>query len=287
MKTKSKIPVPAGTLVLIGGKENKGEDGAPGRETPDGFIPESILQLFASLPKKKSAAIYVVTSGSAEQAASFADYKRVFHECGQSNVLHLHHNTRDEVLKDECEKLVADTDAIFFAGGDQLTLTSLYGGTAFLKALKEKYIRNKFIIGGTSAGAMAMSTPMIYAGNQEVQQVSGEIKVTTGLEFLRGVCIDTHFVHRSRFVRLAQVIATNPSCTGLGIEEDTAVIVTKGIDCEVRGSGTVIQIKGFGITESNMKDFTEKKPFTVRNLQVDILAAGDRFQIEVVNPPHQ
>ena len=287
MKQKSKIPVPAGTLVLIGGKENKGEDGAPGRETPDGFIPESILQLFASLPKKKSAAIFVVTSGSTQQEESFADYKRVFHECDQNNVQHMHHNTREEVLNDECEKLVAEADAFFFAGGDQLVLTSLYGGTNFLKALKEKYIHNKFIIGGTSAGAMAMSTPMIYAGNQEVQQVSGEIKVTTGLEFLRGVCIDTHFVHRSRFVRLAQVIATNPSCIGLGIEEDTAVIVRKGIECEVQGSGTVIQINGFNITESNMKDFTEKKPFTVRNLEVDILAAGDTFQIKVTNPPHQ
>jgi cyanophycinase len=166
-------------------------------------------------------------------------------------------------------------------------LSSMYGGTSFLTALKDRYIRDKVVIAGTSAGAMALSTPMIYAGNEEVQQVSGEIKVTTGLEFLKDVCVDTHFVHRSRFIRLAQVIATNPGCTGLGIEEDTAVIVTKGVESEVIGSGTVIRIEGFGMSEANMKDFTENKPFSVRDLKVDILAPGEKFQIEQRNPPHK
>jgi len=143
------------------------------------------------------------------------------------------------------------------------------------------------VIGGTSAGAMALSTPMIYAGNEEVQEVSGEIKVTTGLEFLKDVCVDTHFVHRGRFIRLAQVISTNPGCTGLGIEEDTAVIVRNGVEAEVAGSGTVIRIEGFGISEANMKNFAEKKPFSVRDLKVDILATGDKFRIEQKNPPHK
>ena len=126
-------------------------------------------------------------------------------------------------------------DAIFFAGGDQLLLTSLYGGSPFLTLLKERYIHHKFVIAGTSAGAMALSTPMIYAGNKDVQEVSGEIKVTTGLEFLKDVSVDTHFVQRSRFVRLAQVIATNPGCLGMGIEEDTAVVVRRGVEAEVAG----------------------------------------------------
>ena len=94
-------------------------------------------------------------------------------------------------------------------------------------------------------------------------------------------------MHRSRFVRLAQVIATNPGCVGMGIEEDTAVIVQKGRQCEVIGSGTAILIKGFSITASDMKHFTEKKPFSVHNLTVDILAAGDTFELEQVNPPHR
>lgn len=286
MKAKQDAPVPAGTLMIIGGKENKGEDNAPDRKNPSGFVEQGILQAFADLPKKEHAVTYVVTSGSSEGKESFDTYKRVFNELGQDTIHHIHHDTREAVLADDCTEIVGGADAIFFAGGDQLLLTSLYGGTPFLTALKNKYINDKIIIGGTSAGAMALSTPMIYAGNQEVQQVSGEIKITTGLEFLRDVCIDTHFVHRSRFVRLSQVIATNPGCLGLGIEEDTAIIVRKGTDCEIIGSGTVIQIKGFSITESDMKSFVEKKSVSVRNLVVDILAAGDKFQIEHKNPPH-
>ena len=64
-----------------------------------------------------------------------------------------------------------------------------------------------------------MSTPMIYAGSKEEEEITNEIKITTGLEFLKDVCIDTHFVHRGRLVRPAQVIATNPTTVGMGIDE--------------------------------------------------------------------
>ena len=152
--------------------------------------------------------------------------------------------------------------------------------------LKKRYINETIVIAGTSAGAMAMSTPMIYAGSQEVQELGGQIKVTTGLEFLKDACIDTHFVHRGRFVRLAQVIATNATCIGIGIEEDTAVIIRNGLEAEVIGSGTVIVIEGFEITETNMGEFTSKKPVSIRDLKVHILAAKDQFHIRRMNPPH-
>jgi cyanophycinase len=109
----------------------------------------------------------------------------------------------------------------------------------------------------------------------------------TGLEFIRDVCVDTHFVHRSRFVRLAQVIATNPGCTGIGIEEDTAIIVHNGLEAEVIGSGVVIVILGFFIIQSDMENFTAKKPVSVHNLKVDILTPGDKFHIDLANPPHK
>jgi cyanophycinase len=127
---------------------------------------------------------------------------------------------------------------------------------------------------------------MIYAGSQEVQELGGEIKVTTGLEFLKDVCIDTHFVHRGRFVRLAQVIATNATCIGLGIEEDTAVIVQAGLEAEVIGSGTVILIEGFEISATNIQDFSDKKTISIRDLKVHILGDGDTFHIRKTNPQH-
>jgi cyanophycinase len=288
MENKTECPYPSGILVIIGGKESKGDDEASDRKKPSGFVKSEILQAFAELSDKKYCNIQVVTSGSQEGETMFKEYKKAFNDLGHTAIGHIHHTTRQEVLEDKSLlKKTKDADGLFFAGGDQLVLTSLYGGTPFLTELKERYISDNIVIGGTSAGAMALSTPMIYAGNQEVQEISGEIKVTTGLEFLRDVCIDTHFVHRGRFIRLAQVIATNPGCTGIGIEEDTAVIVRNGQDGEVIGSGTVIVILGLYIEESNMGNFSEKKPVSVRNLRVDILAPGDKLQIIQANPPHR
>jgi cyanophycinase len=133
---------------------------------------------------------------------------------------------------------------------------------------------------------MALSTPMIYAGSNEVQQLAGEIKVTLGLEFLRDVCIDTHFVHRGRFIRLAQVVATNPTCIGIGIEEDTAIVVCNGKQAEVIGSGTIVVFEGYNITFTNADEFGSKKLITIKDLVVHILSKGDTYIIENTNPPH-
>jgi cyanophycinase len=215
----------------------------------------------------------------------FEDYKIAFSDLKVENLLHIHHQVREEVIKGDTS-WVKNVDAVFFAGGDQLKLTSLYGGSPVLFDLKQRYIHERLVIGGTSAGAMALSTPMIYAGNQDVQQISGEIKITLGLEFLKDVCVDTHFVDRGRVVRMAQVIATNPTCIGIGIEEDTAVIIRNGIEAEVCGSGIVIMMDGRDITESNVTDFNAKRAVSIRNLNTNMLSKGDSFVILQNNPPH-
>ncbi|MBE7170587.1 MAG: cyanophycinase [Williamsia sp.] len=285
-KSHPECPVPAGSLIVIGGKENKGGEEAEGRKSPNGFAPMEILERFVKLSDKPHPIIEVVTSASGNGEESFEEYKKVFEQLGVKEVSHIHHTNRQEAMGKEAMGKMEKADAFFFSGGDQLLLTSLYGGTPFLTELKKRYIYENIVIGGTSAGAMALSTPMIYAGNEEVQQISGEIKVTTGLEFLKDVCIDTHFVHRSRFVRLAQVISTNPMCIGIGVEEDTAFVIHDGQEGEVIGSGVVIIVSGFHIEASNIKDFSQKKTLSIRNLKVDILASGNRFVIPRTNPQH-
>jgi cyanophycinase len=279
-------PVPAGSLLIIGGKENKGDETPANRKAPTGFVPLEILTRFVEMLSQDNPLVEVITSASGEGEESFKEYEKLFSELGIKEPGHLHHTSRDQITASESIDRVKKADGIFFAGGDQLLLASLYGGTEFLTELKTRYISEKIVIGGTSAGAMALSTPMIYAGNAEVQQIGGAIKVTTGLEFLKDVCIDTHFVHRARFVRLAQVIATNPTCIGLGIEEDTAVLITEGTKAKVIGSGTVVVIKGFDIKETSISDFGNDRPLSIRNLVVDILAKDDLFEIPQINPPH-
>jgi cyanophycinase len=284
---ENRAPVPNGCLLIIGGAENKGEDKAKKKETSDEFERLEILKTFIKLTAKENPVIEVITSASSEGEESFGDYRKAFEELKVPNIGHIHHDNRGQVKEDKAIlERIKKADGIFFAGGDQLRYTSFYGGTSFLTALKNRYIHDRLVVAGTSAGAMAMSTPMIYAGNDEVQELGGMIKVTTGLEFLRDVCIDTHFVSRGRVVRMAQVVVTNPTCIGVGIEEDTAMVVRNGVEAEIIGSGTLIILEGFEITEGSTEHFTAKKPITIRDLRMHILSSGDKYTIPQCNPPH-
>jgi cyanophycinase len=286
-KAENHAPVPAGILVVIGGKENKGQDAPDNKKKPSDFIKLEVLKAFKDAMHKRDPVVEVVTTASSEGTESFNDYKKVFEKLGITNVGHIHHNTRQEVLDDPLVERIKNADAIFFSGGDQLLLTAIYGGSPFLTQLKERYISTPIVIGGTSAGAMALSTPMIYAGNEEVQELGGQIKVTVGLEFMKDVCIDTHFVHRGRFVRMAQITVTNPTSIGIGIEEDTCILVQNGRQVRVVGTGLVVVIEGFQIREANIREFADDKPITARNLVVHLLSHGDEYEIPQINPPHK
>jgi cyanophycinase len=274
---------PSGILLIIGGHENKGEESG---KLKKGNRPLEILETFINLIEKKEPVIELITSASADGVEAFKDYEKAFTELGIKDIGHIHHDKRSEVLHTDTD--LADrlnkADGVFFSGGDQLKLTSIYGGTTFLVRLKERYVNSKLILAGTSAGAMAFSTPMIYAGNKELQQITGEVKITTGLEFLKDVCVDTHFVDRTRFVRMAQVIATNPSSIGIGLEEDTAMIVRSGINGEVIGSGVVTIMEGFGITESNILNHGSGDRISIQDLKVHLLGKGNFYQIPKMNP---
>lgn len=283
----NECPVPKGILMSVGGHEKR-DPKKTDRENNGEANDISVLKTFYSLVNKENPVLIVITTASSEGDSLFKEYHSAFNALGVSKIVHMHHHNREEVLSDieQCLAKIEEADAIFFSGGDQLKLTSIYGGTSFLLKMKQRYIHEPLVIGGTSAGAMALSTPMIYAGNKEKQQISGEIKITTGLEFLKDACIDTHFVDRSRFVRMAQVLASNPSCLGIGIEEDTAVIIRNGIEAEVCGNGVAIVTDGRSIYNSTITEFGNGNKISVRGLKVDILSNGDTFIIPQTNPPH-
>ena len=278
-------PVPVGTLLIIGGKESKGEM-PQNHKAPDGYDPLEVLRTFSDLLPKHNVHVEIVTSGSSQGDESFREYKKLFKKLGIEDVAQIHHDSRKEALDDDLEERIKIADGIFFTGGDQLLLTSFYGGTPFLTMLKGKYIKHKIVIAGTSAGAMALSTPMIYSGSQEEQQITNEIKVTVGLEFLKDVCIDTHFVHRGRLLRLAQVIATNPTAVGVGIDEDTALIIRNGLEAEIVGSGVVVILEGYDISYTNVDGKPDQPPLSMRDIRMHILAHQDKYCIRQTNPPH-
>lgn len=276
--------VPNGILVVIGGHEDKGAKTEKGVQ--DARRPREILDTFVRLTGKKEPLVEVITTGSSEGEESFKDYQKAFTSLGVRQIGHIHHEKRFEALNCDLKDRLKRADAVYFSGGDQLKLTSIYGGTDLILQLKERYISDQLILGGTSAGAMAFSSSMIFAGNKRVQQIAGEVRMATGFGFLREVCVDTHFVERGRFVRMAQVIATNPTCVGIGVEEDTALIVRKGMEAEVIGSGVVTVMEGFKIRDSNIVSFGQDECIYIDNLNVSLLSRGCIYQIPRFNPPH-
>ena len=162
-----------------------------------------------------------------------------------------------------------------------MRLTTIFGGTEFLDILQTRYQNEVgFVIAGTSAGAMAMSSTMISEGSASEAHRKGEVKLTVGWGLINNLIIDSHFIQRGRFTRLAQAVATNPGALGIGLGEDTGVIITNGTELEIIGSGSVTLIDGYKIRHNNVADIGQGKPISVENLTVHIMERGNKFDLK-------
>jgi cyanophycinase len=207
------------------------------------------------------------------------NYRNAFGKIGCENVDIMHVRTRQDTLNKEYLQRIKTCDAVMFSGGNQLRLSVTDGGTEFLAIMKRRYMNENFLIAGTSAGAMAMSKTMIYEGNATRAHLKGEVKITTGLGFIDSVIIDSHFEKRGRFGRLAQAVATNPSCIGIGLGEDTGMLITEGDKMEAIGSGLVVIIDGHDILHNNIGDIPDGNPISIENLKVHFCEKGNGYVI--------
>jgi cyanophycinase len=205
------------------------------------------------------------------------NYIDAFSKLGYLNVGHLDIRNREEAQNSDYIQRVKDCSCLMFSGGNQLRLSSIFGGTEILEILKQRYLEEHFVISGTSAGAMAMSNTMIYEGNAALAHLKGEVKITTGLGFVNDVIIDSHFDKRGRFMRLAQAVAANPGAIGIGLGEDTGVIIREGRLYEAIGSGGVIVIDGKSVGHNNIGDAEFNHPISVENLRVHIMEKGNAY----------
>jgi cyanophycinase len=274
---------PNGTVIAIGGKENKGE--SPEEEDNQGrninFEKTEILERFLQELHGKNPLIVVIPTASTAPDEVSKTYVEVFKKLKAKNVQVLDIRSREDSCKPEYLKVIEKAAGIMFTGGDQLRLTSIFGGTEIMRLIKERYYKEKLVVAGTSAGAAAMSTQMIYQGRDDAGFIKGSVSITAGLELLNDVAIDTHFISRGRIVRMSQMIATNPSFIGIGLEEDTGVVVKKGCEMEVVGSGLVMVVDGRYSTNTNIYDIKEGVPVTIRDMTVHLLGKGDTYTIEV------
>lgn len=272
---------PKGKLIAIGGAEDKGTD----LETGDvfrnnlNFFELGILRRIMEEAGGPSARIEVVTTASTIPHEVADNYMNAFGKIGCTNIGVLSIRNREDALQTSYQERISTCDCVMFSGGNQMRLSAIFGGTRFLKILHERYEHENFIIAGTSAGAMAMSNTMIYEGNATRAHLKGEVKITTGLGFIDSVIIDSHFEKRGRFGRLSQAVASNPSAIGIGLGEDTGMLVTGGNKMEAIGSGLVIIIDGHDIRHSNIADIPEGNPISVEHLIVHFCEKGNGYLI--------
>jgi cyanophycinase len=153
------------------------------------------------------------------------------------------------------------------------------GGTQFLKLIREKYEEEYFVIAGTSAGAAAMSNTMICGGNENKAFMKGEVELSLGFGFLSNVIIDTHFDARGRFGRLVQAIAAQPGAIGIGLDEDTGVIIEKGHRMKAIGSSSVVVVDGSHVVCNNIARIKAGMPLSVSNINVHVMSQADTFDL--------
>jgi cyanophycinase len=271
-----------GKLIAIGGAEDKGTDLEKGEIQRNNlnFFELGILRRIAQEAGGLNAHIEVITTASTIPLEVGENYLDAFSKIGCTNVDVMHIRNREDVNNANYIERLKACNCVMFSGGNQLRLTAVFGGTEFLKIVKKRYeTDNSFIIAGTSAGAMAMSNTMIYEGNATKAHLKGEVKITTGLAFMDSIIIDSHFEKRGRFGRLAQAVAANPSCIGIGLGEDTGMLITSGNKMEAIGSGLVMIIDGHDIKHSNIADIPDGNPISVENIKVHLCEKGNGYMV--------
>ena len=273
---------PLGKLIPIGGNEDKGTEHEANfvQKNNLNFFELQILSRIILETKGKDSYIEVITTASSIPEEVGENYLKAFNKLGCNNVRVMHIGNREDALNNEYIERIKTCDGVLFTGGNQLRLSSIFGGTEILDILHGRYLNEKFVIAGTSAGGMAMSNTMIYHGSSHEAFMKGDVKITTGLAFIANVIIDSHFVTRGRFGRLVQAVAANPGCIGIGLGEDTGVLITEGNHLEAIGSGLVIIFDGHHIRHSNLADLKEGSPISIEHMIVHVMAKGNIYDLK-------
>ncbi|MES2645332.1 MAG: cyanophycinase [Bacteroidota bacterium] len=280
------MAIPKGKLIAVGGAEDKGTDLEKGEIHRNNlnFFERGILRRIVEEAGGVQAKIEIITTASMIPYEVGETYMDAFGKIGCIYINVMHIRTRQDAQDPSYLQRIRECDAVMFSGGNQYRLAATFGGSEFLKILKTRYqTETNFMIAGTSAGAMAMSNTMIYEGNATRAHLKGEVRITRGLGLMDDVIIDSHFEKRGRFGRLAQAVASNPGTIGIGLGEDTGMLITEGNKMEAIGSGLVIIIDGHNIVHNNIADIHEGNPISIENLVVHFCAKGNGYLVQERN----
>lgn len=274
-----------GKLIIIGGAVDKGSftESSFDQDVSKNmnFFETGILKRIIDESKhKEKSRIEVITTASKIPREVGPEYAKAFRYLNATNVDVLYIERREQAAEEEVLNRLYAADIVMFTGGDQLRLSSILGGTKFHDTLLEKYKNEHFIYAGTSAGAAAASNNMIYQGSSSEALLKGEVKITSGLGLIDNVIIDTHFVQRGRIGRLFQAVVGNPKVLGVGLGEDTGLLITEDKKMEAIGSGLVILVDGREIKDTNLTQVELGQPVSINHLVTHVMSMYDTFDLD-------
>jgi cyanophycinase len=270
-----------GILVAVGGNEDKGtgEAALHVKEFSHKFNTSGILYRILSEIKIPDSTIEVVTTASSIPEEVGHNYVEAFKKLGYTKVALMNPSNKYEAERPAILERISNAGCILFSGGDQFKLACVLNDTLFTKLVHDRYVNDEVVIAGTSAGAMAMPDQMIYPGMASSNMQEKEVRLYQGLSLIYNAMIDTHFLVRGRFRRLAVAVANNPHNIGIGIEEDTGIIIREGNKIETIGSGLVTILDGRNIKNSNLTVERVDHDIFIENMIVHLLHAGNHFTL--------
>jgi cyanophycinase len=266
-----------GHLLVIGGAEDK-------------YNERRILKKFLSLCGGEKAEVLIVPVASDFPEFSADVYVQAFRNLGVSTPRVLRATSRQDVFQADPEELLDGVTGVFITGGDQMRLVSLLGGTKFADKLRKLVRETDIVLAGTSAGAAGMSTSMIVRGESTSHPHKNSVRLSPGLGFLKNIIIDQHFTERGRISRLITAVSYNPYNLGIGIDENTAIIVNGDGVLEVYGVGSVTVVDGSQISYNEIAEVDENQAFSVCGVQLHVLRDGliyDYLDRHPMQPPNE
>jgi cyanophycinase len=253
---------PTGTLIIIGGHEDKEGEKVILKEVANRIVGGKLI---------------IATVASHEPEGYFDSYQKAFRALGIHDLVELYVNEREEALAPGAIKNMEDAAGVFFTGGDQLRISSQIGDTPVEDFVREIYHRGG-VIAGTSAGASVMSETMLVRGSSQESHRIGDLHMAPGLGLVPDVIIDQHFAERGRIGRLLGAVAQNPRVLGIGIDEDTAIVVQRD-RFKVVGAGAVYVVDGAGVTHSNIAEARPELTLSMHNVRLHMLSSDDCFDL--------
>lgn len=254
-----------GQLIIIGGAEDKENEC-------------TILREFIRRSGGRRAKIVVMTAATSLPGEVGAMYRDIFERFEVEQVDIVDTERREDASDSRNLEIIEQATGVFFSGGDQSRITDLLKDSPIDRILHER-LKTGLIIGGTSAGAAMMSEIMIVEGEGETHPRLETVTLEPGMGFVSGVAIDQHFAQRGRLGRLVSALVQQPSVLGIGIDENTAIIVD-GDRIEVIGEGGVTIIDLAKISHTNVDETLHDEALAICGAKLHIIPDGYYFDLQ-------